>query len=1071
MEFAIRSVDAVQSGRRPVVVALLAVVGLSFQPAFAQPLNLFRDFIVTGDYAVGGVGLRGLGQNGFATGTIRIPDPNQPNANSVPAGADIVAAYLYWETVEKSGTFVGQRGFFNGYGITGTILGNPNAPTSWSTGGCSGSSQGAKTMVAYRADVRPYLPRDTDPTSSTFGQVQGNGSFAVKLADSGSNGGGVPLTLGASLVVVYRVLSPAAALNAVVILDGSFAPSNATSSLVLTMPGIYQAATSPVAKVTHIVGNGQPNKLEQVFLNNVALPSLYPNLPPFPGIYNGSWDNPTWSPAGAVAAGASAAQTSVVPSATNSGCVTWGVVVFSSTVQNSDNDGLLDIWKINQGYTDAISGNWIALPGANRTPGNPSVRDIFVEVDYLSNLDLKASNYAHSHLPKKDALDMVGSAFGNQGIHLHFDLGPGIYPGDPYVIQYPNPVPPGTIIGGNSISESAVVCNDSGAALCGFPSTPAVSWKGGLTHVQNSAALGNFQSGRGISYHYLLSGHAMGAPRSLWTTFATAASPPPVRLLPQLVSIVNNGTTATVTLRSPAGLLKPGDPVNSGDPAFGDANLDRVTITGAMQGGLITVNGVPQQAPSALNGTYKFTNLSSTLLNNGNTQTTFTITTANVANGTYNFSNEPEMTLAFAGPRSASGHSDIGGGDSAIALGLWPADDLAGCQPDPSQPPTAAGYCNNQMGTVQAQAGTFIHEFGHTLGLTHGATYYQHALNSPPSKPTYGLNCESNFLSMMNYQFQIRGFPEGPGVDFSGQALQPLDETMLNEFSGIGPVTVPHYTRWYAPPNALDTKLQNTVGGRYATKHCDGTPLLPGEMMVRVDGTTFGSPIDWNNDLTIEAGIYKQDSNFNGITGDPPFQGSNDWMPFDLLSGLHQIGVELRQIGARRNAFALSGSGDDLSGSGDDLSGSGDDLSGSGDDLSGSGDDLSGSGDDLSGSGAEIDLETVNSTADPPRGLTAIPYPLNTHEVQLSWTAPASIGQVRTYYIWRATGSFPTPASIIANYTQFTNIGSVAGTPPATAFIDKNVKNKTTDTYFVTDGNRQKVQSGPSTPATIAVSF
>src|SRR5579863_6335777 len=37
----------------------------------SQPLSLFRNYFVTGDYVVGGVGLRGTGQaDGFAHGTI-----------------------------------------------------------------------------------------------------------------------------------------------------------------------------------------------------------------------------------------------------------------------------------------------------------------------------------------------------------------------------------------------------------------------------------------------------------------------------------------------------------------------------------------------------------------------------------------------------------------------------------------------------------------------------------------------------------------------------------------------------------------------------------------------------------------------------------------------------------------------------------------------------------------------------------------------------------------------------------------------------------------------------------------
>src|SRR5438445_3686512 len=156
-------------------LGLLLVFGFA-QAALAQTTNLLtpsNNYFVTGDYVVGGVGLRGLGDGtGFAKGTITIPDPIQPNATAVPAGAAVVAAYLYWETVESSqSAFAGQQGFFNGYAITGAILGNPNAPKSWSTGGCSGSANGSKTMRASRSAVRLFLRLDAS------GHVVGNGSY------------------------------------------------------------------------------------------------------------------------------------------------------------------------------------------------------------------------------------------------------------------------------------------------------------------------------------------------------------------------------------------------------------------------------------------------------------------------------------------------------------------------------------------------------------------------------------------------------------------------------------------------------------------------------------------------------------------------------------------------------------------------------------------------------------------------------------------------------------------------------------------------------------------------------
>jgi hypothetical protein len=195
-------------------------------------------------------------------------------------------------------------------------------------------------------------------------------------------------------------------------------------------------------------------------------------------------------------------------------------MIFSTTVQDSDGDGLLDVWEDNQGYIDAKNGQWVGLPGANK-----NVKDIFIELDYLTNLHGSAGIILHSHLPKQAALDLVGDAFARGNIRAHFDLGPGIYQNDPYVISYPVPAPPegATVFpgaGGNAIPESAVLCID-GAVLCPFPGVPAVGWKGGFVFVRDNATvpnsspavpLGNFQPGRGTQLPL----------RAFWARFGSA---------------------------------------------------------------------------------------------------------------------------------------------------------------------------------------------------------------------------------------------------------------------------------------------------------------------------------------------------------------------------------------------------------------------------------------------------------------------------------------------------------------------------------------------------------------------
>jgi hypothetical protein len=1064
------------------VAALLFSAALSFaQPGLAQnQLTLANNYFVTGDYVVGGVGLRGLGVNGLATGQITIPDPAQPNASSVPPGADIVAAFLYWETVEgNQTTFAGMNGFFNGYPIAGVLRGNPNAPTSWSTGGCSGSAQGSKTMRVYRADVRPYLNVDAN------GSPIANTTYTVKLADSGSNGGGVPLTLGASLVVIYRLQSPGVPLNSIVLFDGALAPNNSNSTMTQTVLGFYQAAASPVAKITHIVGNGQPNKGESVYVNSVNLPSLYKNAPPFPGVYNqntfsasggGSWDNPTWlvnNYGTAVQANDASEGTSVVPNGSGSGCVNWGAIVFSTTVQSSDGDGLLDVWKQNKGYIDVNSNfipntppqnQWVALPNPN-----PGQKDLYIELDYLSNLDASAGNYLHSHLPKQAAIDKVGAALKSHGINVHFDLGPGIYQGDPYVVSYPLAAPPvgATAFagaGGNVISEGALVCAD-GAALCSFPGTSTVGWKGDIEYAQNQALLGNFQYGRKDSYHYFLWGHALGSPRTYWSAAGGNG-------LATLNSINVQNNIGTVTLTTPPFFTRPGD------AACTEASCDRVTIEGALQTANVKLNGVfrIQGAPASVPAS-----------NTTTSTTTFMIQTSGVANGTYSFTNEPQLGMTYGGPTSDSGFSDIGGGDSTVTFGLWLADDAAGCQADPSQglKPNQV-YCVNQVGTVTAQAGTLLHELGHTLFLTHGGTYFPNGVvtqlpnagqqgNNPPAPATYGLNCNPAYQSSMNYLFQIRGFPVDAAIDYSGQTLPSLLENQLSEPTGLGldvytSGTAAHLSRWYAPPNALDFQIQNASGGRFAAFHCDGSPITDGAQMVRVDGdayfpagATFSSPIDWNHNLTTDLSqLAWQDINFNGSTKmapDGPLAGYNDL-----------VNLDLRQIGARADAFGFSGGGTRVGGGGTRVGGGGTRVGGGGSRVGGG-------GSRVGGGGTEQDTDTANSTADAPSGLKCSDCVIvsgtlteKNKVVPLAWTAP-EFGQIRTYTVWRAVGSFTTLSSIYTNRTLFTNIGKVTGTPPAAAFNDGNVKNKTTYTYFIVDTNKQGAQSAASAPVVVLVSF
>jgi len=81
------------------------------------------------------------------------------------------------------------------------------------------------------------------------------------------------------------------------------------------------------------------------------------------------------------------------------------------------------------------------------------------------------------------------------------------------------------------------------------------------------------------------------------------------------------------------------------------------------------------------------------------------------------------------------------------------------------------------VGSQDEQTGTFMHEFGHTLGLDHSGG--EGNANSVNYKP--------NYPSIMNYIFQTVGVPRGGTqvFDYSRDPYPNLDETKLTEAVGV----------------------------------------------------------------------------------------------------------------------------------------------------------------------------------------------------------------------------------------------------------------------------------------------
>src|SRR5262249_34842068 len=103
-----------------------------------------------------------------------------------------------------------------------------------------------------------------------------------------------------------------------------------------------------------------------------------------------------------------------------------------------------------------------------------------------------------------------------------------------------------------------------------------------------------------------------------------------------------------------------------------------------------------------------------------------------------------------------TGQAEINGNDFIVSLGHFYNDQ--GATP-----------------TIFSLGGTFMHELGHNLGLHHGGG------TSAPGTPCIAPDCENgplykpNYLSVMNYQYQLSGILEGDAIGSSNFRMCSTD--------------------------------------------------------------------------------------------------------------------------------------------------------------------------------------------------------------------------------------------------------------------------------------------------------
>jgi hypothetical protein len=179
--------------------------------------------------------------------------------------------------------------------------------------------------------------------------------------------------------------------------------------------------------------------------------------------------------------------------------------------------------------------------------------------------------------------------------------------------------------------------------------------------------------------------------------------------------------------------------------------------------------------------------------------------------------------------------------------------------------------------TVQQESGTIMHELGHNLGLNHGGNE--------------GANRKPNYLSVMNYNYQLRGL-EVSGVngvlDYSRLEIGSVTELRLSEINGFTPIL---------PTTEADL-------GQY------GVYIWSGSAMNRWAGwidTTDGASanLDFNHNNNIQTSLVSQSLDEDDLIETHP-ASQNDWDHLIFHGGQIGEGFEALETAERVQCMTLN---------------------------------------------------------------------------------------------------------------------------------------------------------------------